>query len=211
MNNVDATLKAKTRATKKSTVKRLRKEGNIPAVLYGSGVENKTIFVNAPEFKKVFRAVGRNGIISLELENESYPVMVYDLQIDRMKNEITHADFYKVNMDEEIDAQVSVQLTGEAVGARDGGVVQHLLYELTVRALPAKFPQNIEVAIDDLEIGQSIQVADLPESPDYTIMNDPDETIVTVTAPTEEVVEEEAEEQTEPELVGKSEEENSEE
>lgn len=191
MKYVTVELKANPRGTKKSEVKRLRNEGNIPAVLYGNELESKAIYINEPEFIKVYRTSGKNGVITLTLDNESHPVMVYDLQIDRLKNEVIHADLYKVNMNEEIESEVPVHLKGEAIGARDGGVVQHLLYELAVKALPAKFPSSIEIEIDDLQIGDTIQVSDLPVSEEYIIVTDPEETIVTVTAATEEVTESE--------------------
>ena len=193
-------LEAKVRDTKKSTVNRLRNEGFLPAILYGNEVVNQAIFVNQSDFLKAYREIGKNGVLSLQLDQKSHPVMVHDLQIDPLKDEILHADFYKVNMNEEVDAQVPVQLIGEAIGAKEGGVVQQIMHELTVRALPAKLPSSISVAIDELHIGESIQVKDLPSSSDYQVINEPDETIVSVTARSAEVVETSDDQQQEQDL-----------
>ncbi|WP_165820802.1 50S ribosomal protein L25/general stress protein Ctc [Pueribacillus theae] len=176
-------LKAEPRKTKKSVLNQLRRTGFIPAIVYGDEIENKAISISEQAFTKLYRKVGRNGVFSLEIENDAHPVMVYDLQVDPLKNLIIHADFYKVNMNVEVDAEVPIQLVGEAPGEKEGGIVQHSLYEVNVRALPAKLPTNIEVSIDRLQIGDSILVGDLPKSTDYVILNNEDEAIVSVLTP----------------------------
>lgn len=180
-----AVLKAETRETKKSLLRKLRKEGYIPAVLYGDGIDNQTIYVDENAFSKLYRDVGRSGIFTLEVQNGSYPVMVYDVQLDTIKNEVIHVDFFKVNMDEEVDAEVPVQLVGEAPGEKEGGVIQHNLHMLNIRALPANLPSSIEVSIDQLNVGDSIVVSDLKANSDnqYTILNADEDVIVTVLAP----------------------------
>ncbi|MFA8438981.1 50S ribosomal protein L25/general stress protein Ctc [Pueribacillus sp. YX66] len=181
-----AVLKAENRETKKSVLNKLRRDGFIPAVLYGDDVENQPISVEEKVFSKVYREVGRSGVISLELQNETHPVMVYDLQIDPIKNHVVHADFLKVDMNVEVDAEIPVQLVGKAPGEKEGGIVQHSLYTLNIRALPANLPASIEVSLDDLNIGDSIAVSDLKDGADYTILNDDEEVIVSVLAPSEE-------------------------
>lgn len=187
---------------KKSTIKKIRKEGNVPAVVYGNGLESTAISFNNSEFIKVIREVGRNGIITLKLENEDYPVMLYDMQYDNMKDEIVHVDFYKVDMSSEVDVDVTVNLVGEASGQKDGGIVQQGVYELNVRALPTEIPEAIDVNIEELNIGDSIQVSDLQADSNYEILTDPEETIVSVTPPQQEEPEEvDDEQEQEPELV----------
>lgn len=196
-------LQAQTRAnSKKSMVKELRRKGNIPAVIYGNGVESRPIYVNHGDFIKVIRKAGRNGVITLKVDSDDYPVMVYDLQVDKIKDDILHADFYKVDMTSEVDADVSVHLSGESAGQKEGGVVQQLLHELSVRALPADIPEAIEVQVEQLNIGDSISVSDLKSEAKYEILNDSDDTIVSITPPQAEEPEtgEEDGEQ-EPELV----------
>lgn len=177
-------LQAQPRAnSKKSIVKELRRKGNIPGVIYGNGVESRPIYVNHGDFIKVIRKAGRNGVITLKVDSDDYPVMVYDLQTDKIKDDILHADFYKVDMASEVDADVSVHLVGEAAGQKEGGVVQQLSHELSVRALPADIPEAIEVQMEQLNIGDSISVSDLKAEAKYDILNDPDDTIVSITPP----------------------------
>jgi large subunit ribosomal protein L25 len=206
---VSATLKAEIRDTKKSSVlSKIRNEGGLPAVLYGQKKESKPIFVDNPEFLKVYRSVGKNGVITLKVENESHSVMVYDLQKDPLKGDYVHADFYEVDMNQEVDADVPVHLIGESAGSKDGGITQQLLHEISVRALPAEFPESIDINVEALDIGDTIQIKDIKASGNYEILNDSEEVAVSVIAPTQEgaVAEDkdEAAQQDEPEVIGEN-------
>lgn len=191
--------------SKKSTIHQLRREGDVPAVVYGNGLESRSISFNSSDFVKVIRKAGRNGVLTLKIEKDDYPVMVHDLQYDTIKDELLHADFYKVDMKSEVDAEVNIHLTGEAAGHKEGGIVQQLLHELEVRALPAEIPDSIDINIEALNIGDSLSVSDIEKKSSFEILNDPDETIVSVTPPQAEEEPEEADENQEPELVGKEE------
>lgn len=188
----------------KAQNKQIRTDGKIPAIVYGKGLDNKSIYIDNSEFIKVIRKAGRNGVITLKIEgdNSDYPVMMYDVQSDSIKDQILHLDFYKVDMSTEVEVEVLVHLNGEAAGQKDGGVVQHLVHEITVKALPAEIPESIEVNIENLNIGDSIQISDLKDSSKYEILDEEEEVIVSITPPSE--VEEEPEEkegEKEPELV----------
>lgn len=187
--------------SKKSTIKKIRREGNVPAVVYGHGVESRSIYFSSSEFIKVMREAGRNGVITLKVDKDDYPVMVHEMQFDNLKDELVHADFYKVDMSSEVDAEVAVHLTGDAVGEKEGGLVQQLLHEISVRALPAEIPDAIEMNIESLNIGDSLSIQDLPKAGSYEILNDPEDTVVTVTPPQAEDEPETEEEEQEPELV----------
>ncbi|MDL4840472.1 50S ribosomal protein L25/general stress protein Ctc [Aquibacillus rhizosphaerae] len=198
---------------KKSYTKKIRQAGDIPAIVYGSKKEARAISINSLELLKTVRDEGKNAIISLELDGESVDVMLHDYQIEPLKDELVHADFYIVNMSQEMDVEVVIHLDGEAQGVKDGGVMQQPLHDLAVRAKPRDIPEEIKVDVSKLEIGDSITVADLKEGKNYEILEDEETTIVTILTPdkgtTEEDDEEADEEQAEPELVGeeKSEEE----
>jgi large subunit ribosomal protein L25 len=188
--------------SKKSTINKIRREGNVPAVVYGNGVESQAIYFNNSDFIKVIREAGRNGVITLKLEGNDYPVMLHDAQYDTLKGELIHADFYKVDMTSEVDADVNIHLIGEAAGQKEGGVVQQALHELSVRALPADIPDGIEINIEALNIGDSLSVSDIEKTGSYEILTDAEETIVSVTPPQkEEEPETEEDEGQEPELV----------
>ena len=177
----------------RSDLKQLRNSGKVPAVVYGYGTKNTSVKVDEVEFIKVIREVGRNGVIDLGVGSKTIKVMVSDYQFDPLKNQITHIDFLAINMTEERTVEVPVQLVGEAVGAKEGGVVEQPLFDLQITATPENIPESIEVDITDLQINDSYSVGDIKVSGDFTIENDPEESVVTVVPPTDEPSEEEVE------------------
>lgn len=202
---------AKREDFKHSTTKQLRQEGLVPAVVYGQDKGPKHASVVSIDLLKMVRDEGRNAIISLNIDGDKpVDVMLHDYQMDPIKNELVHVDFYIVNMSEEMDVEVSLRLEGEAQGSKDGGVLQQPLYELQVRAKPNNIPDEITVDVAALEIGDSITIGDLPVSDKYEFLEETDTTIATVLQP--DVLNEEdeagdADASAEPELVGADEEE----
>lgn len=168
---------------KKSDLTELRSAGKLPAVVYGYKVENTSISVDEIDLVKTIREVGRNGIIELEIEGKTQNVVLSDYQSDFLKDEIIHADFLSVNMSSELDVDVSVTLTGEAAGTKEGGVVQTTLHELSVTAKPNDIPETIEVDVSSLEIGDAVSVGDIRDSYQVTINHEDDEAIASVLAP----------------------------
>ncbi|KMK74487.1 50S ribosomal protein L25/general stress protein Ctc [Alkalihalobacillus pseudalcaliphilus] len=195
-----------------STTRKLRKDGFLPGVLYGSKIDSQPVSVESVEFLKTVRAVGKNGIFSLDVKGgKTHQVMLYELQTDPLKDEFVHADFFEVDMTSEIEAEVSVHLVGDSPGANEGGVVAHMMYTVVVNCLPSDIPESIEVDISELHIGDSIQIADIRKQVSVDISNEDEETIVTVQAPAAEVEPNEpveVDEDAEPEVINeKSEEE----
>ncbi|WP_138420004.1 50S ribosomal protein L25/general stress protein Ctc [Aquibacillus sediminis] len=179
----------------KSYTKQVRQAGQIPAVVYGKDNESKTVSVDSMELLKTLRDEGRNSIISLNVEGDSaVDVMLHDYQTDPIKDELIHADFFVVNMSQEMDVEVPIRLEGEAQGSKDGGVLQQPLYNLAVRAKPADIPEEISINISELGIGDTLTVSDLKEGRHYEIMEEEDTTIVTISAPDAAPSEDEAEE-----------------
>ncbi len=201
--NLTVTLKAgKREDLKKSNTKQIRESGKIPAVLYGNNKEAQTISVESIELLKTVRDEGKNAIISLDVEGKTVDVMLHDYQIEPLRNELVHADFYIVNMSQEMDVEVIIRLEGEAIGSKEGGVLQQPLYELALRAKPADIPEEIVLDVSELNIGDSIMVSDLKEGKNYEILEDENTTIVTVTAPdTAEEETSEDDEAVEPEVI----------
>ncbi|MCZ0703604.1 large subunit ribosomal protein L25 [Natronobacillus azotifigens] len=189
---------------KKSSTKQIRDKGQIPAVVYGAKNEPVTVSVNSVDLLKTVRDEGRNAIISLEVDGDTVDVMLHEYQVEPIKDQLIHADFYVVNMSQEMDVSVPIHLDGEAPGSKDGGVLQQPLYELAVRAKPADIPEEILVDVSKLDIGDTIMVSDLKEGKAFEILEDENTTIVTVSAPDVAEPEEETtadEEDAEPELV----------
>ncbi|WP_415363577.1 LSU ribosomal protein L25p [Mammaliicoccus lentus] len=173
----------------RSSLRKLRASGIIPAVVYGYGAKNTSVKVDEVEFIKTIREVGRNGVIELGVGSKSIKVMVSDYQYDSLKNQITHVDFLAINMKQELTVDVPVVLVSEAVGASEGGVVQQPLFDLQVTTTPDAIPEHIEVDISELAIGDSYLVGDLDATDKYAIENDKEEAVVTVVPPTEEPAE----------------------
>lgn len=177
-------LKAKRReGFTKAALTEIRTQGSFPAVIYGKGVESEPVSVEELQFIKVIREVGRNGMISLKVDSKEYDVILQEYQQDALKGHIIHADFLAVDKSSEITSQVRVDIEGEAIGTKEGGVVQQPLFELNVTAKVSEFPEHVKVNISELAIGDSILVRDIRDQFNFVIENEDDETIVSVLPP----------------------------
>ncbi|KAF1678530.1 50S ribosomal protein L25/general stress protein Ctc [Bacillus mexicanus] len=179
-----ATLTAKERTDfTRSSLRNIRTSGHVPGIIYGKDTENKPVSLDSVELIKTLRDEGKNTVLTLDIGGEQHSVMVTDLQTDPLKNEITHADFQVVNMSEDIEAEVPIHLTGEAIGVKNGGVLQQPLYELTVKAKPKAIPQTIEADISNLDVNEVLTIADLPAGGDYSFNHESDEVVASILPP----------------------------
>lgn len=169
-----------------SAKRKIRQSGQIPAIIYGKATESKPVTLDSIELIKTLREEGKNTIINLSVEGSSHAVMLYDIQTDPLKNEIVHADFHIVDMQSDVDVEVPVHLTGEAVGVKDGGVLQQPVHEITISAKPGKIPQTIDVDISNLQVNETILLKDLPQSGDYSFVQDEELVIASILAPKQE-------------------------
>ncbi|WP_121610366.1 50S ribosomal protein L25/general stress protein Ctc [Mesobacillus foraminis] len=182
-----AVLKANERTDlQHSSLKRLRAEGNIPAVVYGRNQESQSVYVDSGDFLKTIREVGRNGIISLDVGGSTTDVMLSDYQEDSIKRDILHADFIAVDMGSEITATVRLNLTGEAAGVKDGGVLQQPVHEISVTATPGNIPAAVELDVTNLQVGETLLVADLKTNNNYQINDDESLVLASILAPRQE-------------------------
>lgn len=182
-----AKLASANRETKtRSAINKLRNTGQVPAVVYGYQVENTAVAVDEVEFIKLIREVGRNGVIDLELDGKDTKVMVYDYQFDSLKNQITHIDFVAINMKTEVTVDVTIEITGEAKGTDEGGIVEQPIFEVEVTATPDNIPESLELDVTELEIGDTLYVSDVEITGNFTIENEEDEALVTVVPPQKE-------------------------
>lgn len=135
----------------------------IPGVVYGAGMETKSLTVKRVDFEKVFANSGESGLISLELEGEKLPVLVKDLQYDAVKHRVIHVDFYKLNMNEKVVAEASLEFIGEAPAVKNhGGIVVEHMDQLEIECLPTDLIQKIEIDLSKLEnLGDAIYVKDI--------------------------------------------------
>jgi len=187
------TLFAKIREIKGKKVKRLRKEGKIPAVLYGPDIENKNIEVELKEFQKIYEEAGESTLIDLDVEGEKYSVLIHDVSFHPIKNEPIHVDFYQPSLEEEVHATVPLIFEGESKAVKElGGTLVKNIQEVEVKALPQNLPKEIKVNIEKLETFEdSILISDLKVGEGVKILRDPNERVAWVSPP--EKVEEELE------------------
>ncbi|HHY40449.1 MAG TPA: 50S ribosomal protein L25/general stress protein Ctc [Syntrophaceticus sp.] len=182
----------------KGAVRALRRKGETPAVLYGKGVGNMLVKVPTKELEQILKnhVIG-STLIDLDVDTgekrESYLVMCREVQRDPIRRELLHADFYQIDLNQEIQTEIPVVLVGESQGVQKGGILQYMLREVTVSCLPAKLPEQIEVDISELDIGEQVTVGDLKAPEGVEILSDPESVIALVVAPTleEEAAEEE--------------------
>lgn len=181
-------LQAKERkALHRGELKENRRNGQIPAVIYGAKVKNTPVFISAADFTKTIKDVGRNGVISLNVGGQKQDVILTDYQEDFIKKEIIHVDFLAVDKSSKISVNVRLVLTGEAAGVKDGGVLQQPLHEVSVTTTPDHIPPQIEVDVSNLQVGETVKVEDILYQGDFTIDNDPEEVIASILPPKQEV------------------------
>ncbi|MCT2346771.1 50S ribosomal protein L25/general stress protein Ctc [Niallia taxi] len=182
-----ATLQAKKRTVSKhSVLSDLRNNGNIPAVVYGTKVDSTSISLSEANFLKVLKDVGRNGVISLDVDGEKHNVVLNDYHSDPIKRSILHIDFLAVDLSKEITSTVRVNLTGDSSGVKDGGVLQQALHEVEVTAKPNDIPTAIDIDISSLAVGETLSVADIKGYDNLEINHEADETIASVLPPRQE-------------------------
>lgn len=150
-----------------SAVKRLRKAGSIPAVVYGRKTPPSNVEVDAKTFTKILQnSASDNILVSLKLgSGDQQLALVQEVQHDHLRGGILHVDFHAIAMDEEIHAAVPVETVGEAAGAKHGGLVEAIHHTLEVRCLPKDLPERISIDVTSMKIGDAIHVRDitLPE------------------------------------------------
>jgi large subunit ribosomal protein L25 len=160
--------------------KRLRREGKIPAVVYGHGSDPIAIAVDARDLRHALNTdAGVNALVNLSIGSDSLLTMAKVLQRHPVRNTVTHVDFQIVNRDEVVTADVAISLVGEATDVHNNdGVVEQALFSLSVHAKPGAIPPHIEVDISGLKIGDAIRVGDLQLPEGVTTETDAEEAIV---------------------------------
>lgn len=183
---------------------KLRHEGKVPAIVYGYNVESTPIAIDGQIFSKLLRENGANTVITMTIDGKKVNTLVHKVQTNTFTNHFEHVEFLSVDMSEETEVETEIVLVGEAAGVKAGGVLAQNLYTVIVSATPSNLPERIEVDVTNLNLGDAITVADLPENNDYKVVSDGEEQIAAVAAPTEEA--ETTDEESEPEVIGSTEE-----
>jgi large subunit ribosomal protein L25 len=191
----DATLIAERRpAAGKGPAGRIRREGLVPAVVYGLGADNVSVSVSSRELVHILSGgSGTNTLITLKIDGTDELAIARQIQRHPVKGSVMHVDFVRVRADQTIQAEIPVHLVGEAEGAVRGGVLEQLVHTLTVEAKPSDFPPSIEHDVTAIEIGGQVYVRDLTVPAGVTVLQNEDDLVAQISAPRVAEVEEGAE------------------
>jgi large subunit ribosomal protein L25 len=160
--------------------KRLRRQGLIPGVLYGKG-HSRTIAVDERALRAALTGPsGLHAIVDVVVEGQKTPhhAVLKEYEQHPIRGTITHIDFHEVRLDQPIQATVAVQLVGDSIGVRQGGVIQHVTREIQLQALPTSIPEHIDVDVSNLDVGDTIRLENLPVFEGVEYLGDPYETVI---------------------------------
>ena len=201
-----ATLKAELRKTTgKGAARRMRRDGKIPAVVYGRGEETRPLTLDAHDFGVLVKEYSLDTtLVDLEIDGDGEPVqtLVVEVQAHPYKPEVLHVDFQQIHAGEKVTVEVPINLVGTPEGVREGGVLQQVMHVVELDCAVEAIPDDFELDVSELLIGDSIHISDLEVPEGVELHVDPKRTVCTVAAPTILELPEEEEEAEEPELIG---------
>jgi large subunit ribosomal protein L25 len=179
--------------------RRLRREGNVPGVVYGGGEDPVSFQINSRELRLALANAG--AVLDLSIDGAAAtPVVVKELNRHPVTDATTHIDLLRVRLDQAIQATVVLELTGteDAPGVKEGGVLEHVTRELTIEALPGDIPDSIQHDVSEMQIGDNVTVEAVRAPSGVTLVDDPETVIATLTPPRLQAeAEEEIEQETE--------------
>lgn len=169
--------------------RRLRREGMVPGIIYQAGGPSLTLAINARELRRALADGGRSGVIDLTVTGDTArPVLIKDWQLDPVRGDLTHIDFQEVDLSQAVVTTVPLVLTGNAIGVREGGVLDQTMREIEVSALPDALPEHIELDVTDLEVNASVFVSEVSAPSGVTITSESDLLVASVVPPSSEPV-----------------------
>lgn len=173
------------KASSKGHLKQLRAHGFVPGIVYGKKEAPVMAAVDSKDLVSILQSpAGTNTLVNLTLDGRTATVMIKELKRDIIRRDrFLHIDFIRISPEDKIEVGVPVVLSGEAAGVRNGGVLQQHLWEVLLKCLPANIPDNLELDISELGVGESLTVHDLEVPAGGEIMADADSVVVSVTAP----------------------------
>jgi large subunit ribosomal protein L25 len=164
-----------------ASARRLRREGKLPAVLYGRGVEAVALTLPGKTLQQALQT--GTHTLTLELGGEQVPAVVLEVQHSSLTQELLHVDLYRVVRGERVHITVPVVLTGEPPGVHKGGILDQVIHELELDCPPEKIPDEIEADVRDLDIGDAILVSDLKLAEGIGVRRESDSVVVAIHAP----------------------------
>jgi len=174
----------------KNHARRVRREGKIPAVVYGAGKDSLSISVDPRVVTRILNSeTGHNTIFDLTLSGEKTKAMIVDWQYEPIKGKLLHIDLKRIALDKVLKVNVPIFLVGEAAGVKqEGGIMEQMLREVEIECLPADIPSHIDADVSELTFGKVLRVSDLPHSEKLKFLSDPNQPVAHVTSVKEEVV-----------------------
>lgn len=185
MGSMSYSLSATPRTVTGRKVKSLLDQRQVPAVLYGFGTQNQILQVDASALRKVLIAAGENQVVELEIGKTKHNVLFRDVQIDPIRREIIHTDFYAIDVTKPVEVEVPLVFTGEAPAVKlTGGSLVKSLSSIKVRCLPKDFVKSIEVSVDSLAtLEDAVSVKDLKIPASWTLLENPEDMVASVVPP----------------------------
>src|SRR5579864_4400008 len=174
----------------KNDARRVRRDGKIPAVVYGAGKDALSVSVDPRQVTRILNSeTGHNTIFELALDGDKTKAMIVDWQYEPIKGKLLHIDLKRIAMDKKLIVKVPVFLKGEAAGVKQqGGILEQMLREVEVECLPADIPSHIDADVSELVFGKVLRVSDLPRSDKFEFITDENQPVAHVTSVKEEVV-----------------------
>lgn len=163
-------------------LKKLRKEGILPANIYGRGVKSQAVQLSYKEFEKIYKEAGETGLIDVQVDGELKPSLIHNVQKDHLRNIALHADFFQVNLKEKVKTMVPVLITGTAKAVSDKlGLLLQPLSQIEVEALPTDLPENIEVNVEYLAaVNDQITVGSIKAPKGVTVLTLRDQVVAKI-------------------------------
>jgi large subunit ribosomal protein L25 len=152
----------------------IRKEGNVPGVLYNQHGKSQAVQVGHREFSKVAKQISESSIISLIIDGKEHACFVKDRQVDILTGQLLHIDFFEVEKNAVVHVKVPLHFSGTAAGVRAGGIFESPVHEIEVSAIPAHIPQHIEIDVSNLNANETIHVRDIKVSEHVKVLSSPD-------------------------------------
>ncbi|MEK5232286.1 50S ribosomal protein L25/general stress protein Ctc [Lysinibacillus sp. FSL K6-0232] len=175
---------------RQSSLTQLRQNGAIPGVIYGFQMTSTAISLDARTFAKMLAAYGSNGVFQLELEGKPVNAVLTEVQRCALKGNVKHVDFKSINMAEELEVDVPVVPIGDAAGVAAGGLLLQPNREVRIKVKPTEIPETIDIDVTNIAIGTSLYVGDIRHQLPFEILQEDDYTLVTITPPPAENVQE---------------------
>ena len=163
---------------------RLRREGKVPAVVYGLGTDAVAITVPSRELQHILAGeAGANTLINLDVDGDSVLTLARQIHRHPTRGDLVHVDFVRISRDVAVSAEIPIHLLGEAEGVKDGGLLEQLMFHLTIEAMPGNIPVSIELDVSPLAIGDQLRVEEMRLPEGVTTQVEPDTVVVQVAAP----------------------------